>query len=59
MASLVQNEWNAESWPAEAPPHASLTPETRMRPAQGFFLGMGLGLGIWLSLALMVWLVVL
>jgi hypothetical protein len=44
MASLVQNEWNAESWPAEAP---------------GFFLGMGLGLGIWLSLALMVWLVVL
>ena len=59
MASLVQEEWNAKSWPAEASAHASLTPESHMHPAQGFLLGMALGLGVWLSLALMVWLVVL
>ena len=59
MTSLARHEWNAETWPGETGASASLTPETRMHPAQGFFLGMGLGLGVWLSLAFMVWLVVL
>jgi len=59
MTSLVQHEWTAESWPAETDPSGALTPENRMHPAQGFFLGMALGLGIWLALALTIWLVVI
>ena len=58
MASIVQGEWRERIWPEPGPP-ATLTPESRLRPAQGFFLGMGLGIGVWIGLAAVVWLVVL